>query len=104
MNHTASQTAVSPTISPFTPPTPTQTSSEDDMTKPPIVINNKDDNENDDLVYLIVCDEDIVLLNQVCTTNIVLHKDEAICIINISQDCATVAVQLHQTWYSANLS
>ena len=72
----ASPTTVSPTISPVAPPTPTPTSSEDAVTKPPIAINDIDGNENDDLVFPTVCDEDIVVLKQVGTTHILLHKNE----------------------------
>ena len=74
-NPMVSPTALSPTISPVAPPTPTTpTSSEDTVTKPPVVINAIDDNENDDWVFPTVCDEDIIVLKQVCTTDIALQK------------------------------
>ena len=91
-NPTASPTTVLPTISPVAPPTSALTSSEDAVNKPYIVINDIDDDNDDDLVYPTICDGDIiiVILKQVSTTNILLHKNEAILII--SQDRSVVTV------------
>ena len=97
-NPTASPTTVLPIISLLAPPPSALTSSEDAVNKPAIVIYDINDNNDENLVFQTICDEDIVILKQVGTTNILLQKNKAILII--SQDCSVVRVQLQQTWDS----
>lgn len=83
-----------PTSRCIAPLTPVPTINEDTVTKRPIMSNDLDD--DNDLVFPPMYEEDIEVIKQVDSTNISLHKKEAIWIV--IQDCLSVAVQLQQAW------
>ena len=58
--------------------------------------------DDDNVVFPTVCEEDIEVLKQIGSTNISLHKNEAIQID--SQDRSTLTVQLQQVWESPPFS
>lgn len=63
-------------------------------------MNDIDDDVDDDSVFPTVCEKNIVVLKQIGTPDILLYKNEAICIV--SQNRSTVMVQRQQILDSPN--